>query len=154
MNMHIASETTRTGLVILFLSLLIFPVSAAVYAANGTEITSDFILIQMRGDPSLTSGILQPGEVIFFTNSHCGVCQDAKEFLDEFSLSHSKMTLETCDLFDNTENWEIFSAYKQRYHRDHLSTPSVMVGNLTLEGSNDIQNYLGEVLSLQQDTET
>ncbi|HWQ63373.1 MAG TPA: cytochrome c biogenesis protein CcdA, partial [Methanospirillum sp.] len=36
-------------------------------------------------------------------------------------------------------------------HLDYLSTPSVMIGNLTLEGNRDIQSHLEEILAKQQE---
>jgi len=141
---------TKTGLVLIFLLFLIAPGTAEVYTINGTSISSDLLPFCIKQDPSLLSGILDPGEVIFFTNSHCEACIAAKEFFDEFSVLHPEMSLKTYDLFSSTENRTVFLTYKQLYHREHLSTPSVMVGNLTLEGSQDIRTHLEDILSKQQ----
>jgi cytochrome c biogenesis protein CcdA len=138
-------------LICLLLSLLVSSALASVYVANGTEIQSDNLTMFIQADSSLISGILQPGSAIFFTNTHCGACQDAEEYLDLFYPVHPGMTLETYDLFNSPENRTIFGAYKEKYHRNYLSTPSVMIGNLTLEGSQDIRNHLEEIVSMQQE---
>ena len=150
MNSHIKCKTAR-AIFLLLLCLLIFPAAAEVYAANGSQVPSDTLPTLIREDPSLVSENLHPGEVVFFTNSHCGACREADEFFHEFSPTHPEMNLKTYDLFNSTENRTAFTSYKQRYHRDHLSTPSIMVGNLTLEGSQDIRTHLGDILSVQQD---
>ncbi len=137
--------------IFILLTLCICPASAEIYAANGTQIPSDSLSDLIRSDPSLISEILHPGEVVFFTNSHCGACHDAEEFFHKFSPNHPEMNLKTYDLFNSTENRTAFTAYKKQYHLEHLSTPSIMVGNLTLEGSDDIQTHLGDILSVQKD---
>lgn len=147
---HARITILEAGFVLLLLSLLVISVPAAVYRANGTEIPSELLAGQIHADSSLVSGSLEPGEVIFFTNSRCEACHDTETFLDEFSSSHPSMNLKTYDLFSGTENRVIFTTFKDRYHRDHLSTPSVIAGNLVLEGGQDIRKHLGEILSQQQ----
>ena len=137
-------------LICLLLSLLISPTLASVYGANGTEIPSGNLTSFVRADQSLVSGILQPGQVVFFTNTHCGACRTAKEYLDTFSPVHPEMTMETYDLFNSPENRSVFESYKESYHLKYLSTPAVMIGNLTLEGGQDIRSHLEEIFSLQQ----
>ncbi len=147
---HTGFITTGT-IFLLLLCLFAYPTAAEVYAANGSQIPSEKLPSLIREDPSLVSENLQPGEVVFFTNSHCGACREADEFFHDFSPIHPEMNLETYDLFNSTENRTTFTSYKQRFHRDHLSTPSIMVGNLTLEGSQDIRTHLGDILSVQQE---
>jgi cytochrome c biogenesis protein CcdA len=142
-------------LTIFFLICLIFllPVShvqASVYSANGSELSSENLSAAILGDPSLISGILPSGQVIFFTNTHCGVCHIAHEFLQTIVPSHPEMTLVQYDLFNSTENRTVFENYKAQYHRTYLSTPSILVGNLTLEGNQAIRDHLEEILSLQK----
>ena len=72
------------------------------------------------------------------------------DFLNEFIPEHPEMNFLDYDLYNSPENRTIFDQYKATYSRDHLSVPSMMVGNITLEGTQDISNHLGEILELQQ----
>jgi len=134
----------------LVLAFCIAPVSAAIFSINGSEIDSELLSDLIRSDSSLIGGDLPPGTVIFFWNTHCGGCHMAWDFLDEFIPEHPEMKLLDYDLYNSPENRTIFEQYKTTYHRTHLSVPSMMIGNLTLEGTQDISNHLGEILELQQ----
>jgi len=134
-----------------FLFVITSPVSAAIYIANGTEITGDNILSSLKADPSLVIGYVPAGQIIFFTNTRCSACYKAEEFLHDFSVRHPEISQVTYDLFDSTENRSIFEDYKKKYHRSFLSTPSILVGNLSIEGSQDMRDHLDEILLIQSE---
>ena len=142
---------------IVFLILLgiitqgILPVSGAVYSINGSSIDSGMLYEVIRADPSLLSGDLTPGTVVFFWNTHCGGCHVAWEFLHEFLPENPELELLDYDLYNSPDNRTVFESYKEHYNRPHLYVPSMMVGNLTLEGSQDIREHLGRLLELQQE---
>lgn len=142
---------TVIGFFLFFVSNMVVPGMAAVYSANGTQIPSDRVSVYLGEDSSLLSGNLPLNEVIFFTNSRCEACHEADEYLNKFSGLHPEMHIRTYDLFNDTTNRTIFLTYKQLYHREYLSTPSVMIGNLTLEGNKDIQNHIEEILTKQNE---
>ncbi len=145
----------RSVLLFSVLSLMVVsPSLGALYGINGTEINSERLSDLIRSDPSLIGGELSPGTVVFFWNTHCGGCHMAWDFLHEFIPLHPEMKLIDYDLYNSTENRTIFDQYKATYSRDHLSVPSMMVGNITLEGTQDISNHLGEILELQQSIHT
>ncbi len=135
-------------IVIIFIGLLPAPVFGTIYGPDGAEL-SENLTSRITDDPSLLSGNLPAGEVVFFTNSHCGACANAKEYLDTYILKNPEITLQTYDIFNNTENRAIFEEYKKKFNHKFLSTPSIMIGNITLEGSQDIRNHLEEVITLQ-----
>lgn len=140
-----------SALVICLLSLCIAsPTLAAMYAVNGSEISPDDVSDLVRSDPTLISGSLPPGQVIFFFNTHCGACHDAMAFLDGFAPNHTEMTLTRYDLFNSTDNRTIFESYKKTYNRNYLSVPSLIIGNISIEGVQDISNHLEELLVLQK----
>ncbi|WP_181391842.1 cytochrome c biogenesis protein [Methanospirillum lacunae] len=149
--MHTIKMVNVIGLILLLFSSLVVPGTATVYSASGTSILSDQLSVYLDDDSSLLTGNLPPKEVIFFTNSRCEACHEADEFLNKISGSHPEINIRIYDLFNNTANRTIFLSYKQLYHLDYLSTPSVMIGNLTLEGNRDIQNHLEEILTRQQE---
>ncbi|HOJ96149.1 MAG TPA: hypothetical protein PK024_04830 [Methanospirillum sp.] len=126
------------------------PVCGAVFSINGSEIEPAAVSDVLMSDPSLLQGDLLPGQVILFWNTHCGACHMAWEFLDEYLPLHPEITLIDYDLYNSTENRTIFDEYKTKYNRDHLSVPSVIVGNITIEGSQDIRTFLPEIIQLQQ----
>jgi cytochrome c biogenesis protein CcdA len=71
-------------------------------------------------------------------------------FLDGFAPNHTEMTLLRYDLFNSTENRTIFESYKKTYNRNFLSVPSLIIGNISVEGVQDISNNLEELLILQK----
>jgi hypothetical protein len=54
------------------------------------------------------------------------------------------------DLAEGDTNRTTFEEYKRKFHLNHLSVPSVVVGNLTLEGAQDIRNNLEIILNFQK----
>lgn len=141
-----------TLIAVLFLCLLasiISPSLASVYSAQGSDISSENLTSLIRSDPSLLSGNLPSGQVVFFTNSLCEQCQSAEDFFHTFLPDHPEITLHTYDLVNSAENRTVFENYKVTYQRKFLSTPSVMIGNLTLEGPEDIRKNLPVLVSLQ-----
>lgn len=146
----IISTLHQSTLLIISILIILLPAPALgmIYGPDG-EVLSENLTSLISYDPSLLSGNLPPGEVVFFTNSHCGACASAKGFLDTFIQAHPEITLRTYDIFNNTENRSLFEEYKKKYNHKFLSTPSIMIGNITLEGSHDIKNHLGEMISLQ-----
>lgn len=151
MNQQTPVHLARAVLFCLVFSLLAVPAPASVYTADGTDISSEDLTGIIREDPTLTTGILGPGKIVFFTNSHCGACQGAKTYLDTFTQDHPDVLLGTYDLFGSTENRAIFEQYKEDYHQPFLATPSVMIGNLTLEGVHDIQTHLKTIVAIQEE---
>ncbi len=132
-----------------FLFVVSSPVSAAIYNANGTEIPAGDISSSLITDPSPVFGYVPAGQIIFFTNTHCSACHIADGFLQDFTVKHLEISLVTYDLFDSKENMTVFEDYKKKYHRNFLSTPSILVGNLTIEGSQDMKDHLDEILLIQ-----
>lgn len=128
------------------------PVYGAVFSVNGSEIETGAVSDVLKSDPSLLQGDLPPGQIILFWNTHCGACHMAWEFFDEYLPQHPEITLIDYDLYNSTENRTIFDNYKIKYNRNHLSVPSVIIGNITLEGSQDIRTFLPEIIELQQNT--
>jgi hypothetical protein len=153
LTMIVLKKEINPLLFVLILFTLLFvltsPVSAAIYIANGTEIQGGDISSSIMADPSPVFGYIPAGQIIFFTNTRCIACLKTEEFLHEFSARHPEISLVTYDLFDSTENRTIFEDYKKKYHRNFLSTPSILVGNLTIEGSQDMRDHLDEILLIQ-----
>lgn len=149
----IFSVSVSSILIVVFLIIGILPVSGAVYSINGSQIDSELLSEYVQSDPSLLIGDLPTGRVIFFWNTHCGACHMAWDFLDEFLPNHPEIEVLDYDLF-NIDNRTLFENYKNKYHRSSLYIPSMIVGNLTFEGSQDIRNHLPEILELQQNYKT
>ncbi len=146
--------TVSSVLVLFIVVIATSPVSGAIYSINGSEISTFSLSELIQSDPSLIGGELSSGTVIFFWNTHCGGCHMTWDFLNEFIPEHPEMIFLDYDLYNSPENRTIFDHYKATYHRSHLSVPSMMVGNITLEGTQDISKHLGEILELQLSMQT
>lgn len=149
----ISHQRNKALIFFLFLFALTSPVSAAIYLANGTEIPADALSSSLTTNPSPDPGFVPVGTVVFFTNSHCSACRQAKGYLANFSARHPEISLITYDLFDSPDNWRIFEDYKQKYHRNFFSVPLILVGNLSIEGSQDIGDHLDEIVLIQSKNE-
>ena len=135
---------------LIWISLAVFPVAGTVYSINGSEIESGSLPEYIMSEPSLIMGDLKPGQIVFFSNSHCGACHMARDYLNSFSLEHPDLELFRYDLAEGDTNRTTFEEYKRKFHLNHLSVPSVVVGNLTLEGAQDIRNNLEIILNFQK----
>lgn len=147
------TKLSAIGILILLgiITQTILPVSGAVYSINGSSINSEMLYEVIKADPSLLSGDLPPGTVVFFWNTHCGGCHSAWEFLHEFLPLHPEIKLIDYNIYSSTVNRTVFDRYKEQFNKSHLYVPSMMVGNLTLEGTQDITDHLGRLLELQQE---
>ena len=136
---------------LIWISLAVFPVAGTVYSINGSEIESGSLPEYIMYEPSLVQGDLKPGQVVYFSNSHCGACHMANDYLNSFSLEHPDSELFRYALAEGDTNMTKFEDYKSKFHLNHLSVPSVMIGNLTLEGAQDIRNNLETILNFQKE---
>ena len=147
------TKLSAIGILILLgiITQTILPVSGAVYSINGSSINSEMLYEVIKADPSLLSGDLPPGTVVFFWNTHCGGCHSAWEFLHKFLPLHPEIKLIDYNIYRSPVNRTVFDRYKEQFNKSHLYVPSMMVGNLTLEGTQDITDHLGRLLELQQE---
>lgn len=107
------------------------------YLKNGTEITEDnayHIILQDRNSTQDNISIQ------FFYNTHCGACRNAMEYLTEFSKTNPDIVISYYDLFNNTENRELFERVKKEYNRQFASVPIIFMGNAVLEGDQAIES--------------
>lgn len=152
MNHQPVHNSIRITLPLFLVAILVIPAAATIYAVNGTEIRSGDLTAIIQADPSLTEGGPGAGTVIFFTNTRCGSCRAVHGYLDELVAAHPGIHPEIHDLSSSTGELAIFEEYRQKYQVPYLSTPSVVVGDLALEGSQDIRGHLAEIITLQQET--
>ncbi len=148
------SNTRITALLILLAAFLVNTVTASLYTADGTELRAEDFSSILLQSPSLAHGYTETGKVVFFTNSHCGACRSTQDFIDAFIVTHPEIILEMYDLSSGADSLVVYEQYKRLYHREYLSTPSVMIGNLTVEGSQDIRDHLEEIRSVQEELES
>ncbi len=135
---------TLIGMVILLtIFFLAGTTSATVFLKNGSEIGSDDPFPVIFADPAFRDA---NQSIQFFTNTHCGACHGAAEFLTNYSAAHPEIRVEVHDLFDNTENRRLFEEYKLAFNRPYVSTPVVFTRNVGLEGQYAIREYFDRLV--------
>ncbi|WP_373840133.1 cytochrome c biogenesis CcdA family protein [Methanospirillum sp.] len=121
---------------LIFLSCLTGPASGSVYLKNGTEINENAAYITILQDQNTTAETLS---IRFFYNTHCGACHYAMDYLDEYQSLNPGIIISYHDLFNSTDNRELFENNKAEYNRQYASVPVIFMGNAVLEGSNAIR---------------
>lgn len=120
--------------------------SATIFLQDGSEIPGEQ-LNEMMANSSIRYLFGSPFPIQFFYNAHCGSCQPAIEYLDEFSLKNPDIGIEYHDLNNSTENSTLFAEYSITFNRTQVHYPAVFLGNVGITGSDDIIAYT-EPLSL------
>ena len=116
-------------------------VSGAVFLKNGSEVNETYPL------PSIMSYGNDTGEgAVLFYNTHCGACHDVLDFLKNFTPEHPDLSIKTYDLYNNSDNRELFETYKTAYNRSKIYVPVVFIHDVGLEGSKIIIPYLPPLL--------
>lgn len=129
---------TSLILLVLFLS----PVNAAVYLKDGTQISEDNASEIILKDPNTTA---ENFNITFFYDTHCGACEKAHEFLDQYRSANPGVEVQYHDIFNNTENRALFEEYKTSYHQEYTSVPVVFIGNAVLEGDQAIEKNFKQI---------
>ncbi|MDD1729577.1 MAG: hypothetical protein LUQ50_10980 [Methanospirillum sp.] len=140
---HKILVTALTGLLMV---LLIFtgPASAGVFLQNGSDVSGDQPITTILSDPNLTPGDYS---IVFFYNTHCGACHLAMTYLNEYNAAHPEITITSYDLFNSSEGKALFEQYKESYHRQYVSVPSLFIGNAGLEGESAIRENFEELVA-------
>lgn len=129
---------------VILLTCLTGPASGSVYLKNGTEISEDTAYITILQDPNTTAEILS---IQFFYNIHCGACHSAIAYLDEYRSANPGIVISYHDLFNSTENRELFENSKAEYNRQYASVPIIFMGNAVLEGDYAIRTNFEPLVS-------
>jgi len=120
----------------MLLGSLTGPVCGSVYLRNGTEISEDTAYLTILQDGNTTAENLS---IQFFYNTHCGACHSALAFLEKYRSENPGIVIAYHDLFNSTENRELFETYKAQYNRQYAAVPVIFMGNAVLEGTYAIE---------------
>jgi len=120
----------------MLLGSLTGPICGSVYIRNGTEISEDAAYLTILQDGNTTAENLS---IQFFYNTHCGACHSALAFLEKYRSENPGIVIAYHDLFNSTENRELFETYKAQYNRQYAAVPVIFMGNAVLEGTYAIE---------------
>lgn len=123
-------------IVLVLLGSLTGPACGSVYLRNGTEISEDAAYLTILQDVNTTAENLS---IQFFYNTHCGACHSALAFLEKYQSDNPGIVIAYHDLFNSTENRELFENYKAQYNRQYAAVPVIFMGNAVLEGTYAIE---------------
>jgi len=123
-------------IVLVLLGSLTGPACGSVYLRNGTEISEDAAYLTILQDVNTTAENLS---IQFFYNTHCGACHSALAFLEKYRSENPGIVIAYHDLFNSTENRELFETYKAQYNRQYAAVPVIFMGNAVLEGTYAIE---------------
>jgi len=123
-------------LILMLLGSLTGPICGSVYIMNGTEISEDAAYLTILQDVNTTAENLS---IQFFYNTHCGACHSALAFLEKYRSENPGIVIAYHDLFNSTENRELFETYKAQYNRQYAAVPVIFMGNAVLEGTYAIE---------------
>lgn len=143
---HVQNNLLKMSVVglALFILLIIQPGAATVFSQDGSDISGPHLIETMNNATNVSA---TPFPIQFFYNTHCGSCQGAIKYLDNFTVSHPDIVIESHDLFNNTESFALYEDYKLRFNRTDIHYPVIYMGNVGIMGSEDIEAYT-ELLTL------
>jgi len=124
------------GLIILILTIQIG--SASIFLQDETAVTGAQLIESLENSSTISA---TPFPIQFFYNTHCGSCQAALQYLDEFTLKHPDVPVDYHDLFNNTTSFALYEDYKIQFNRSDLHYPVIFMGNVGIMGSDDIAAY-------------
>lgn len=110
--------------------------SASEYLEDGKEITSEKLIDTMNNTSNLS---MNPFIIQFFYNTHCGSCQEAMDYLKVFITKHPDIDIQYHDLYNSSTNNTLYDQYKTQFGNNvNIRYPSIFIGDVVIEGSNDI----------------
>ena len=128
---------------LLFVGLAIsfFPVSAAIFIEDGTEL-DEAALITYLEEPAPE---FETPVVIYFYDPHCGSCMQVRDFWDTYLKENPDVILEQVNLEEGSEQMDRFTEFAEAFHREKAFIPLAYIGPVSLEGADDIKNYFDMV---------
>lgn len=143
-NYRLIGKISFACIITVFFFFITAAVSGSVYLKNGTEITEDNAYITILQDQNTTS---ENFSITFFYNTHCGACHTAMSYLDDYQELNPGVVISYYDLFNSTENRELFEGIKKEYNRQYASVPIIFMGNAVLEGAGAIRTNFEPLVS-------
>jgi len=121
-------------LVLIGMSLAIFPVSATIFAEDGSNRTiSDLYELTNSTNPGDLNG-----SAVFFYNPDCESCVPAHEFLEKYILDHPGAEIELVDVSNGTTEMDRFKDFQTKFHRENVNIPALYIGAVGMQGSQTI----------------
>lgn len=134
------------SLIILFF-FMVQTGSATVFLQDGREVNGSHLTDAMNSSRNVSS---TPFPIQFFYNTHCGSCQEAIRYFEEFSVKNPDIKIESHDLFNNTTSFALYEEYKKQFNRSDLHYPVIFIGNVGIMGSDDIKTDTQSLVTLYQ----
>jgi len=133
----------RMIVALLFVGLAIsfFPVSAAIFIEDGTEL-DETALITYLEEPAPE---FETPVVIYFYDPNCGACMPVHDFWDTYLKENPDVILEQVNLEEGSEQMDRFKKFAEEFHREKAFIPLAYIGPVSLEGTDDIRNYFDMV---------
>lgn len=141
---HMSSKPIfRMIVALLFVGLAIsfFPVSAAIFIEDGTEL-DEAALITYLEEPAPE---FETPVVIYFYDPNCGACMPVHDFWDTYLKENPDVILEQVNLEEGSEQMDRFKKFAEEFHREKAFIPLAYIGPVSLEGTDDIRNYFDMV---------
>jgi len=87
-----------------------------------------------------------PITLILFYNRNCQDCQKVLAFLPGVLATNPDVTVESYDIYNNREKYQLFQQYNERYNRSLSPVPAVFVGDRELVGYDEIRDNLADAI--------
>lgn len=141
---HMSSKPIfRMIVALLFVGLAIsfFPVSAAIFIDDGTELDESALIAYLKEPaPEFETPL-----VIYFYDPNCGGCMQVRDFWDTYLKENPDVILEEVNLEEGPEQMNRFKEFAEEFHREKAFIPLAYIGPVSLEGTDDIRNYFDMV---------
>jgi hypothetical protein len=134
MSVSYRSSTLWTLLILIAITLCVFPVTATIFADDGTNRTSS----DLYNLTNSTQNFGTNSSVVFFFDPDCGACGPAHEYMDAYLANHTDAHVEVVNLSSGQESKDRLEMSYESFHREWENIPVAFIGPVGLEGTQEI----------------
>ena len=128
-------------LIFMGMSLAVFPVSATIFFEDGANRTVSDVYDLMN----TTKPADNARAAVFFYDPECDACTPAHDYLKTYIAQHPGTNVEMVNLSDGQGAKDRLNDLYTAYHREWLNIPVIFIGQVGLEGTDEITNGFEEV---------
>lgn len=136
-------------LILIGMSLSVFPVNATIFVQDGSNLT----ITELYNLTNSTKPVAQNGSVVFFYDPNCSPCIPVHEYLVQYLSDNPGTKVEMVNLSEGQEAQDHMNILYITHNREWMNTPVIFIGPIGLEGTDEIMTGFESVYHWYMNTE-
>jgi thiol-disulfide isomerase/thioredoxin len=139
------SRQFMTIVLVIMMMLSLAFASMYIDRSNGQgskTLTDDIVHDASLGIADVASSVSNKVTVYFFYSSSCPHCIDTLPLIDDLIEKYPQVTIVKYQISGNTNNWDLYQEYNQKYHVSGQKVPSAFLGTTALIGEPAVRDSL------------